>query len=122
MCLVRSLETLLKTLDLYARTLARDYTSRPSDSSRPALSMASIEQRSVGSAKNRASLEDEKHDPEVIDAESVVDSYDGDEALKLVGRERTVEFSEEYNRRLRRKLVHHIVLSVFKELTLLLRI
>jgi MFS transporter, ACS family, allantoate permease len=29
----------------------------------------------------------------------------GDEALQLVGVERTTEFSEEYNRRLRRKLV-----------------
>ena len=30
---------------------------------------------------------------------------DGDEALHLVGAERTVEFSEEYNLKLRRKLV-----------------
>lgn len=30
---------------------------------------------------------------------------DGDEALKLVGKERTVHFSEEYNAKLRRKLV-----------------
>jgi MFS transporter, ACS family, DAL5 transporter family protein len=30
---------------------------------------------------------------------------DGDEALHLVGAERTVQFSEEYNRKLRRKLV-----------------
>lgn len=36
---------------------------------------------------------------------SVADSVEGDEALKLVGRERTAEFSEEYNRKLRRKLV-----------------
>lgn len=36
---------------------------------------------------------------------SVVDSVDGDEALHLVGRERTSQFSEEYNKRLRRKLV-----------------
>ncbi len=36
---------------------------------------------------------------------SVADSVEGDEALKLVGRERTNQFSEEYNRKLRRKLV-----------------
>ena len=36
---------------------------------------------------------------------SLVDSSDGDEALKLVGRERQVQFSEEYNRKLRNKLV-----------------
>ena len=36
---------------------------------------------------------------------SFVDSADGDEALKLVGREREVHFSEEYNRKLRNKLV-----------------
>ena len=34
-----------------------------------------------------------------------VSSVDGDEALKLVGLERTAVFSEEYNARLRRKLV-----------------
>lgn len=36
---------------------------------------------------------------------SVVDSLAGDEALKLVGKERKVQFSEDYNRKLRRKLV-----------------
>ena len=36
---------------------------------------------------------------------SSTDSADGDEALQLVGKERTAEFSEEYNLRLRRKLV-----------------
>lgn len=35
---------------------------------------------------------------------SVTDSSDGDEALKLVGRERETQFSEEYNAKLRRKL------------------
>lgn len=84
--------------------------------------MASIERQSVGSSKNRASLEDEKRDVEVIDADSVVDSYEGDEALKLVGRERTAEFSEEYNRRLRRKLVHRVILNVFTELMMSVRI
>ena len=36
---------------------------------------------------------------------TIVDSEEGDEALKLVGRERRAEFSEEYNRKLRWKLV-----------------
>ena len=68
--------------------------------------MASLERRSVGSSeKNPASLEDQKGDAEVNDTVSVVDSYEGDEALKLVGRERTAEFSAEYNKKLRRKLV-----------------
>ncbi len=40
-----------------------------------------------------------------VDMASVVESTEGDEALKLVGRERTAQFSEEYDRRLRRKLV-----------------
>ncbi|KAI0347076.1 MFS general substrate transporter [Trametopsis cervina] len=38
------------------------------------------------------------------DTVSVVDTLQGDEALHLVGRERTAEFSEEYNKKLRRKL------------------
>lgn len=56
-----------------------------------------------GSDKKRSSAEvvDEKH-PEQVDVISV---RDGDEALKLVGMERTAEFSEEFNRKLRRKLV-----------------
>ncbi|KAI0091971.1 MFS general substrate transporter [Irpex rosettiformis] len=40
----------------------------------------------------------------VSETASVVDSLSGDEALRLVGHERTVQFSEEYNQRLRRKL------------------
>ncbi|KAG6900917.1 hypothetical protein C0993_004354 [Termitomyces sp. T159_Od127] len=36
---------------------------------------------------------------------SSFDIQEGDEALKLIGTERTVQFSEEYNRKLRRKLV-----------------
>ncbi|KDQ62569.1 hypothetical protein JAAARDRAFT_54493 [Jaapia argillacea MUCL 33604] len=38
----------------------------------------------------------------VVDSES--DAGNGDEALKLVGKERRAQFSEEYNRRLKRKL------------------
>jgi hypothetical protein len=47
-------------------------------------------------------VEDEKH-VAISETDGSVD--DGDEALHLVGRERTEQFSEEYNRRLRRKLV-----------------
>lgn len=58
----------------------------------------------------KGSQEDEKRsrDEEVI---SVIDSVDGDEALKLVGRERTEQFSDEYNRKLRWKLVRVTVLE-----------
>lgn len=34
-----------------------------------------------------------------------IDLSDGDEALRLIGIERTAQFSEEYNAKLRRKLV-----------------
>ena len=36
---------------------------------------------------------------------------DGDEALHLVGAERTAQFSEEYNLKLRRKLVSNLLLE-----------
>ncbi|KAG6908963.1 hypothetical protein DXG01_002569 [Tephrocybe rancida] len=36
--------------------------------------------------------------------ETSIDMEEGDEALKLIGAERTAQFSEEYNRKLRRKL------------------
>ena len=59
---------------------------------------------SIESGKVSDSPVDEKHvvDPEVV---SVSDTVDGDEALELVGKERTQQFSEEYNKRLLRKLV-----------------
>lgn len=47
---------------------------------------------------------DEKKDVSVTES-VVVDTQDGDEALALVGRDRQAHFSDEYNRRLRRKLV-----------------
>lgn len=79
--------------------------------------MSSIERKSLeGSEKARASGEDEKrsHDDDVL---SVVDSEEGDEALKLVGKERTAQFSEEYNRKLRRKLVGTLIDRSFLMLT-----
>lgn len=46
------------------------------------------------------------------DCLSVAEADDGDEALRLVGKERTQEFSEEYNKRLRRKLVRSMLLHL----------
>lgn len=40
-----------------------------------------------------------------LDEKFSVDLSDGDEALRLIGVERTSQFSEEYNAKLRRKLV-----------------
>ncbi|KAI0269278.1 MFS general substrate transporter [Gloeopeniophorella convolvens] len=65
-----------------------------------AMSSSDIEKRP--SSRAHTDDGDEKH--EASTTESIVDSREGDEALKLVGRERQAHFSEEYNRRLRRKL------------------
>lgn len=48
------------------------------------------------------------------DAESL-DALHGDEALKLVGTWRRAEFSDEYNRRLRRKLVSRTPLGINRD-------
>lgn len=50
---------------------------------------------------------DEKHiDTEVSSlGDTSIEGRAADEALQLVGKERTAQFSDEYNRRLRRKLV-----------------
>ncbi|KAI0352702.1 MFS general substrate transporter [Trametes cingulata] len=62
------------------------------------------------SIQDRKSLEkkpsrDDEKDSEAYDVTvSIAESVEGDEALKLVGRERTAQFSEEYNKKLRRKL------------------
>ena len=45
----------------------------------------------------------ETKDVEILS--TVLELRNGDEALKLVGAERSISFSEEYNARLRRKLV-----------------
>ena len=57
------------------------------------------------SVEKRASTEKVRDEEKDADTVSVVDSADGDEALQLVGKERTAHFSEEYYKRLRRKLV-----------------
>ncbi|CDO74070.1 hypothetical protein BN946_scf185043.g120 [Trametes cinnabarina] len=68
----------------------------------------------MASLQHRKSLErtDEKLQTRTEDEEknaydvavSEVESTEGDEALKLVGRERVAQFSDEYNKKLRRKL------------------
>ncbi|KAI9001174.1 MFS general substrate transporter [Trametes punicea] len=47
---------------------------------------------------------DEEKDAYDVSVSVAESTADGDEALKLVGRERVAQFSEEYNRKLRRKL------------------
>ncbi|KAH8106192.1 MFS general substrate transporter [Cristinia sonorae] len=65
--------------------------------------MASVEHNSVEEKPRQATIDEEKRAYET-DVSSIADSSDGDEALKLVGRERERQFSEEYNARLRAKL------------------
>ncbi|EIW61735.1 MFS general substrate transporter [Trametes versicolor FP-101664 SS1] len=60
------------------------------------------DKKSLDMVDEKRSRDEEKDGYDVT--VSVTDSVEGDEALKLVGRERTAEFSEEYNRKLRRKL------------------
>lgn len=80
--------------------------------------MASIERHSTQeSEKGSAPRDGEKGNEADVEIASVVDEKDGDEALKLVGRERAAEFSEEYNRKLRRKLVCTGSLSLVLTLT-----
>ncbi|TFK83643.1 MFS general substrate transporter [Polyporus arcularius HHB13444] len=61
----------------------------------------SIEKRD-SDEKTRSQDEKDAYDAEV--SVSIADSANDDEALKLVGRERSAQFTEEYNRKLRRKL------------------
>ena len=83
----------MSTLHLL-RSVLRLMASPPSDTG--ATKRASIEKGSG------FSHEDEKLSGLDI---SVIEADQGDEALKLVGPERTEEFTEEYNAKLRRKLV-----------------
>lgn len=55
-------------------------------------------------AEKKASYIDDNIVIEKFD-DSSVNFKEGDEALRLIGVERTAQFSEEYNRKLRRKLV-----------------
>lgn len=70
--------------------------------------MSAVQRKSIEKLDNAANspVVDEKHvDSEIASVSVDADSADGDEALQLVGRERTAQFSDEYNRKLRRKLV-----------------
>lgn len=76
----------------------------PSCISSVSSTMASLQQRK--SIEKSRSRDDEKEPYDVTATVSEsVDDADGDEALKLVGKERVAQFSEEYNKKLRRKLV-----------------
>ncbi|KAJ7368222.1 MFS general substrate transporter [Mycena albidolilacea] len=55
------------------------------------------------SETEKRSLDGEARDEKVADTVTI-NSVEGDEALRLVGTARTAQFSEEYNRKLRRKL------------------
>lgn len=63
---------------------------------------------SGGAALERHSVKDVS---EKIEVKSIEVDF-ADEALRLVGTERTRHFSEEYNLKLRRKLVNHLVFNV----------
>ncbi|TFK55776.1 MFS general substrate transporter [Heliocybe sulcata] len=65
--------------------------------------MASIDEKTIHDER-KASQEDIEEKLGTTTSVSEVDTSEGDEALQLVGKERTVQFSEEYNRKLRRKL------------------
>jgi len=51
-------------------------------------------------------VEKKSHEEESFNEKSSIDLDHGDEALRLIGAERTAQFSEEYNEKLKRKLVH----------------
>ncbi|KIJ56724.1 hypothetical protein M422DRAFT_72881 [Sphaerobolus stellatus SS14] len=64
------------------------------------MSASVVEKLSTENEKDAVSVIEEKGTP----SEQSFDISDGDEALHLVGAQRTAHFSEEYNRKLRRKL------------------
>ena len=66
--------------------------------------MASLHDRKSLDTDEKTRSRDEEKDAYDVTV-SVAESTEGDEALKLVGKERTAQFSEEYNKKLRRKLV-----------------
>lgn len=72
---------------------------------------AEVEKR-PHSTDGSADVPDDKRETDVSILESQSDLSQQDEALRLVGRERQAEFSEEFNKRLRRKLVRHLYTSL----------
>lgn len=87
----------IRAVQAESRLITRALCPKPSDPPEPS-TMATLQHRKPLHATH-------------VEIVSVMESTEGDEALKLVGRERTAQFSEEYNRRLRRKLVSVIVLG-----------
>ena len=75
------------------------------------LTRKSLEKRDSSDEKTPRSIDEEKAFDATATVSEVAESSDGDEALRLVGRERTAQFSDEYNRKLRRKLVSRVVVS-----------
>ena len=71
--------------------------------------MASLQPRNSlddrSSDEKTRSRDEEKDALDATVTVSSADSGDEDEALKLVGKERAAQFSEEFNRKLRNKLV-----------------
>ena len=74
-----------------------------------------------GDIKESPSLQDDDAKDLPSATESFIDSREGDEALKLVGKERQVQFSEEYNLKLRKKLVsiQNYILSAYADFSLI---
>lgn len=79
--------------------------------------MSSIaDQKSIDiSEKVPPSPDQEKQEFDATATITESQAEDGDEALKLVGRERKVKFSQEYNRKLRRKLVRPVLSAILLE-------
>ena len=75
------------------------------------LTRKALEKRDSSDEKTPRSIDEEKAFDATTTVSEVAESSDGDEALRLVGRERTAQFSDEYNRKLRRKLVSRVVVS-----------
>ena len=83
----------------------RDPLRRPRSVMASILTRKSLEKRDSSDEKTPRSIDEEKTFDATTTVSEVAESSDGDEALRLVGRERTAQFSDEYNRKLRRKLV-----------------
>ncbi|KAI0771463.1 MFS general substrate transporter [Trametes elegans] len=68
--------------------------------------MSSLQKDKKSLDEKTQSRDEEKdaYDVAVSESEVPVEKAEGDEALKLVGMERTAQFTEEYNKKLRRKL------------------
>lgn len=74
-----------------------------------ATSMAASVRANASLEKKPSDSLDEHHEKTDIESESL-DASQGDEALRLVGAERSAQFSEEYNLRLRKKLVGAVLI------------